>query len=89
MTGRPSRPPIRVLVVEDEPVAADAHAAYVGRVPGFVVVGTARTAADAVRALREPGAVDLVLLDMHCRTGTASTSCGRCARRATPPTCWR
>jgi len=56
---------IRVLVVEDEPVAADAHAAYVARVPGFVVVGTARTAADAVRHLREPGTVDLVLLDLH------------------------
>lgn len=56
---------IRVLVVEDEAVAADAHAAYVARVPGFVVVGTARTAADAVRHLRDPGAVDLVLLDMH------------------------
>ncbi len=59
---------IRVLVVEDEPIAADAHAAYVARVPGFVVVGVARTAADAVRLLREHGEhgeVDLVLLDMH------------------------
>ena len=31
--------PLRVLVVEDEPVAADAHTAYVGRVEGFEVAG--------------------------------------------------
>ena len=28
-----------VLIVEDEPVAADAYEAYVTRVPGFVVRG--------------------------------------------------
>lgn len=55
---------IRVLVVEDEPIAADAHVMYVGRVPGFTVAGTAATAAEALRALgRDP--VDLVLLDMN------------------------
>lgn len=56
---------IRVLVVEDEEVAAAAHAAYVGRVPGFAIAGVARSGADAVRLLREGAAVDLVLLDMH------------------------
>ncbi|BAS08412.1 response regulator in two-component regulatory system with DpiB, transcriptional regulation of cit operon [Arthrobacter sp. Hiyo4] len=35
---------IRVLVVEDEPVASAAHAAYVGRMAGFTVAGTALTA---------------------------------------------
>ncbi|GAA3240465.1 response regulator [Dactylosporangium siamense] len=55
---------IRVLVVEDEPIAADAHVVYVGRVPGFAVAGRAGTGADALRLLsRVP--VDLVLLDMH------------------------
>lgn len=62
---------LRVLVVEDEPVAADAHTAYVGRVPGFTVVGTVHTARDALRALTaardEP--VDLVLLDMNLPDG--------------------
>ena len=58
---------IRVLVVEDEPVAAEAHRQYVERVPGFEVVAVARTGAEAVRALRDTGGqqIDLVLLDMH------------------------
>jgi response regulator of citrate/malate metabolism len=55
---------IRVLVVEDEAVAAQAHRAYVARVPGFEVVGVVHTGADAVRAISGTG-VDLVLLDMH------------------------
>ena len=55
---------IRVLVVEDDPVAADAHVMYVDRVPGFVAVGKAHTGAEARRALdRTP--VDLLLLDLH------------------------
>lgn len=57
---------IGVLVVEDEPVAAEAHRAYVERVPGFVVRAVAHDGAGAIRALGDPGsAVDLVLLDMH------------------------
>jgi response regulator of citrate/malate metabolism len=56
--------PIRVLVVEDDPVAADAHLLYVGRVPGFTAVGKAHTGAEARRLLdRTP--VDLLLLDLH------------------------
>ncbi|HVK28725.1 MAG TPA: response regulator [Nocardioides sp.] len=64
---------VRVLVVEDEALAAEAHAAYVGRVPGFELAGVARSARDAVRALdaaREAGTpVDLVLLDMNLPDG--------------------
>ncbi|CAK7280897.1 response regulator [Streptomyces misionensis] len=56
--------PIRVLVVEDDPVAADAHELYVGRVPGFVAVAKARTGAAARRVL-EHTEVDLLLLDLH------------------------
>jgi response regulator of citrate/malate metabolism len=57
---------IGVLVVEDEPVAAEAHRAYVQRVPGFVVCGVALDGAGAIRQLGDPSsAVDLVLLDMH------------------------
>ena len=36
---------LRVLVVEDEPIAAEAHTAYVGRVAGFVVAATVGTSA--------------------------------------------
>ncbi|MGD6754517.1 response regulator [Streptomyces sp. BH105] len=59
---------IRVLVVEDDPVAADAHAMYVGRVPGFTAVGKVHSAAQARRFLdRNP--VDLLLLDLHLPDG--------------------
>jgi response regulator of citrate/malate metabolism len=60
---------IRVLVVEDEPVAAAAHAAYVGRLDGFSVAGTAPDGQSALRLLTEFAAagnpVELVLLDMN------------------------
>jgi response regulator of citrate/malate metabolism len=58
---------IRVLVVEDESLLAEAHAAYTGRVPGFAVVGVAHTARAAMAALRanDGGDVDLVLLDFR------------------------
>jgi response regulator of citrate/malate metabolism len=55
---------LKVLVVEDEPVALEAHAAYVARVPGFAVAATATTTHDALRALQS-SAVDVVLLDMN------------------------
>ncbi|WFB07314.1 response regulator [Streptomyces sp. LX-29] len=55
---------IRVLVVEDDPVAADAHALYVSRVPGFTVAGTVHSGSGARRHLeRHP--VDLLLLDLY------------------------
>ncbi|MFJ4222416.1 response regulator [Curtobacterium luteum] len=53
---------IRVLIVEDEPLTAEAHAAYVARLDGFTVVGSAATgrAMLAAVAAEQP---DLVLLD--------------------------
>ncbi|MEU8822884.1 response regulator [Streptomyces sp. NPDC048636] len=60
--------PIRVLVVEDDPVAADAHRMYVGRVPGFAVVGTAHSGGDAQRLLERTPA-DLLLLDLYLPDG--------------------
>ncbi|RIJ77353.1 response regulator [Nakamurella silvestris] len=56
--------PIRVLVVDDDPLACEAHIAYVRRVPGFVVAGSASNAAAALKFLAG-GGVDLVLLDMN------------------------
>lgn len=55
---------MRTLVVDDDPVAAAAHAAYAGRVRGVTVIGTAGTGAEALRVLGG-GGVDLVLLDVH------------------------
>jgi response regulator of citrate/malate metabolism len=52
-------------VVEDEAIAAEAHGAYLGRIPGFELAGTARSGTDALRILRADAGVDLVLLDMH------------------------
>jgi response regulator of citrate/malate metabolism len=59
---------IRVLVVEDDPVAADAHRMYVERLPGFEVGAVVHTGGAALRLLdRLP--VDLVLLDLHLPDG--------------------
>jgi response regulator of citrate/malate metabolism len=57
---------IGVLIVEDEPVVADAHMAYVQRVRGFGVRGKALDGAGAIRQLGNPtSGIDLVLLDLH------------------------
>ena len=60
---------IRVLVVEDEAIASAAHAAYIGRLPGFDLAGSAPDGQSALRLLNEFSAagnpVDLVLLDMN------------------------
>lgn len=56
--------PIRVLIVEDEPLTAEAHAAYVGRLEGFVVVATAADGRQALAAVTAH-TPDLVLLDLN------------------------
>jgi response regulator of citrate/malate metabolism len=59
---------ISVLIVEDEPLIAEAHRTYLGRLEGFSVAGVAHTARDAMRAASEAAAsdapIDLVLLDI-------------------------
>ena len=59
---------ISVLIVEDEPLIAEAHRAYLGRLKGFSVAAVAHTARDAMRAAAEAAAtetpIDLVLLDI-------------------------
>jgi response regulator of citrate/malate metabolism len=61
--------PVRVLVVEDDELSAQAHADYVRRTAGFELVAVARSAGEASRLLRSDRAVDLVLLDMHLPDG--------------------
>jgi response regulator of citrate/malate metabolism len=59
---------INVLIVEDEPLIAEAHRAYLGRLEGFSVAGIAHTARDAMRIAAEVSTtespIDLVLLDI-------------------------
>ncbi|MFE3641969.1 response regulator [Streptomyces sp. NPDC059169] len=59
---------LRVLVVEDDPVAAAAHALYVERVPGFTAAAVAHSRGEAYRLLdRTP--VELILLDLYLPDG--------------------
>ena len=62
---------IRVLVVDDDRMNADAHAQYVQRLPGFEVAGIAHSGTEALRLLQASlratpdDRVDLILLDMN------------------------
>ncbi|WP_422745248.1 response regulator [Mycobacterium sp. WMMD1722] len=63
-----SAPVISVLIVEDEPLIAEAHRSYLSRLAGFTVAAVAHTARDAMRSAAEAAAsdrpIDLVLLDI-------------------------
>ncbi|MCW4457670.1 response regulator [Microbacterium sp. MPKO10] len=60
---------LRVLIVDDDPLTAEAHADFVRRVPGFEVDAVVLTGSDALARLDAATAsgfpVDLVLLDMN------------------------
>jgi response regulator of citrate/malate metabolism len=58
----------RALVVEDEPVAAEANAAYLRRLD-VDVVAVAASGREALRYLAGDPDVDLILLDMHLKDG--------------------
>jgi len=55
---------IRTIIVDDDPAVVRLHTAYLEALPGFRLVGTARTGA-AGAALAAGTDVDLVLLDMN------------------------
>ncbi|MBM7369180.1 response regulator [Gordonia hydrophobica] len=59
---------IRVLIVDDQPSIAAAHAEYVARISGFDVLTTVGTGAGAIdvvrRAAAGPAPVDLALVDI-------------------------
>ncbi len=65
---------IAVLVVEDEPTAAAAHAAAVRRIAGFDVVGVVGSAREAMLFLRAHP-VDVVLLDFNLPDGHGLEIC--------------
>jgi response regulator of citrate/malate metabolism len=65
---------IEVLIVEDDPVAAEAHRTYVERVAGFAVAGVVHSGADALRFC-ERATVDVVLLDFYLPDTHGLTVC--------------
>ncbi len=71
---------LRVLIVDDEPLAAEGHAAYVRRVPGFDVAGITGTVQETLRVLRSHD-VDLILLDLNLPDGNG-LDIVRCIRAA-------
>ncbi|GAB2509760.1 response regulator [Paramicrobacterium agarici] len=60
---------LRVLIVDDDPLTAEAHADYVRRVPGFAVDSVVLTGNEAMArmdaATASDSPVDIVLLDMN------------------------
>ncbi|UBV42732.1 response regulator [Deinococcus taeanensis] len=68
MTSSPLSPPLRVLIVEDDPQIAALHWRLLDRAGGFTVLGQAeslRVARAMIRTLRP----DLLLLDVHLPDG--------------------
>jgi two-component system, LytTR family, response regulator len=61
--------PIRVLIVDDEPLARRRVAELLGEEPNVEIVGTATSGAEAVAAIREKAA-DVVFLDVQMPDGT-------------------
>ncbi|WP_083924058.1 response regulator [Nocardiopsis lucentensis] len=62
--GRGGEPEVRTLIVDDDFMVARVHRALVERLPGFTVVGEARTGAEALEMVARTRP-DLVLLDVY------------------------
>ena len=56
--------PINTLIIEDDPILAEAHRMFTERVPGFAVAGVAHFGTDALR-LVATRPVDVLLLDVN------------------------
>lgn len=67
-------PDILVLIVEDEPKVARAHADLVGRIPGFRAAAVVHDGRSALTALKEQQ-IDLVLLDLNLPDGHGLDLC--------------
>lgn len=74
MTTETPNSVLRVLIVEDQEIAAEAHEIFVNRCPGFRVSGVARSGSEAIRSLRTQR-TDIVLLDMNLPDMTGIQLC--------------
>lgn len=72
------------MIVEDDVIVAEVNKGYVDQVPGFLVVGTAHTGAQA-KALAGRQPVDLVLLDFGLPDMTGIDLCTSLRAGATRP----
>jgi response regulator of citrate/malate metabolism len=61
---------IRVLVVDDDPVALETHVEYLSRLEGFESAGSAGSLAEAILRLRADRDIQLVLLDLTLPDGS-------------------
>jgi response regulator of citrate/malate metabolism len=77
-----AEPSLPVLVVEDDPLAAEAHAEYVDRAPGFHAAGVVHSL-DAARRFLDRTPVALILLDLYLPDGHGLQLC-RALRAARP-----
>lgn len=65
---------ISTLIIEDDPVLAEAHRAFTERVPGFAVAAVAHLGAQALRMV-SARPVDLLLLDVNLPDMTGIELC--------------
>ncbi|MCK9930312.1 response regulator [Frankia sp. Mgl5] len=65
---------IRTLIVEADPMTAEAHSVYVEKLAGFTVSGVTHTGAQCLRQLTRDGH-DLVLLDLNLPDMTGFDVC--------------
>lgn len=81
---QPVQPPLRALIVDDEPLAVERMQVICAKIAGLVVVGTA---SDGQAALRLIDALmpDLVLLDLTMPETDGLTVARRLSGRAAPP----
>jgi len=64
VTATRTHDPINTLIVEDDPVLAEAHRQFAERVPGFAVAGVAHLGQEALRVVATRP-VDVLLLDVN------------------------
>lgn len=76
--------PIRVFLVDDDPLVRDVLTRYFHNTDGITVVGTASNGAEALKLI-EPADVDIVLSDVHMPQMDGATLLKNLAQRPNTP----